>query len=108
MGYGICYIGGLRNNLPAIDRLLEIPEGVYPLYGLCVGIPREQPAARPRLPVRGVLCEDRYPDDEQILRAIDEYDDSAPGWAARMTRKFTEPRRTDLGPYYRAKGANFT
>ncbi len=74
----------------------------------CVGVPAEQPAARPRLPVRGVLFEDRYPDDEQILRAIDEYDDSAPGWAARMTRKFTEPRRTDIGPYYHAKGANFT
>jgi len=108
MGYGICYIGGLRNNLPAIDRLLEIPEGVYPLYGLCVGVPAEQPAARPRIPATGILFEDRYPEDVQILRVIDEYDASAPGWAQRMVGKFTEPRRTDVGRYYRAKGANFT
>ncbi len=108
MGYGICYIGGLRSNLPRIDRLLEIPEGVYPFYGLCVGAPAEQPAARPRLPARGVLFEDRYPDDEHILRIVDEYDPAAPGWAERMVRKFTEPRRTDIGPYYHAKGANFT
>ncbi len=37
MGYGICYIGGLRNQLSEVDRILKIPEGVYPLYGLCVG-----------------------------------------------------------------------
>ncbi|MHC4103283.1 MAG: nitroreductase family protein [Planctomycetota bacterium] len=106
MGYGICYIGGLRNNLPNIDRLLEIPDGIYPLYGLCVGTPAERPAARPRLPARGVLFEDRYPDDEYILRIVDEYDDKAPGWASRMAGKFAESRRTDVGPYYRAKGAN--
>ncbi len=108
MGYGICYIGGLRNNLPAIDRLLELPEGVYPLYGLCVGVAAEQPDARPRLPVHSVLFEDRYADDKDILRAVDEYDAAAPGWAQRMVRKFTEPRRTDVGPYYSGKGANLT
>ena len=107
MDYGICYIGGLRNNLPAIDRLLELPEGVYPLYGLCVGVPAEPPAARrPRLPAHSVLFEDRYPDDQDILPAVDEYDAAAPGWAQRMVRKFTEPRRTDIGPYYRDKGAD--
>ncbi len=107
MGYGICYIGGLRNNLPRIDRLLEIPEGVYPLYGLCVGVPAERPAARPRLDTGCVLFEDRYPSDEYILGLVDEYDATAPDWSAKMVRKFTEPRRTDIGPYYRAKGADF-
>ena len=108
MGYGICYIGGLRSNLPRIDQLLEIPEGVYPLYGLCVGVPRERPDARPRLDTECVLFEDRYPGDEHILQLVDEYDARAPDWAARMTRKFTKPRRTDVGAYYRAKGADFT
>ena len=107
MGYGICYIGGLRSNLPRIDRLLEIPEGIYPLYGLCVGVPAERPAERPRLNTECVLFEDRYPSDEHILRLADEYDARAPDWSARMVRKFTEPRRTDVGPYYRAKGADF-
>lgn len=108
MGYGVCYIGGLRNNLPGVDKLLEIPEGVYPLYGLCVGTAAEQPAARPRLPVRGVLFENRYPDDKRMLEIVDEYDHDASGWAARMAGKFAEPRRTELGSYYRAKGADFT
>ena len=105
LGYGICYIGGLRNNLPQIDRLLELPEGVYPLYGLCVGVPAEQPEHRGRLGIDAVLFENRYPDDNEILRLIDEYDDA---WSNRMADKFSEPRRTDLGPYYRGKGAEFS
>jgi FMN reductase (NADPH) len=52
MGYGICYIGGLRNDTECLDELLELPEGVYPLFGLCVGVPDESPSKRPRLPAR--------------------------------------------------------
>ena len=49
LGYGSCYIGGLRNQLAEVDRLLEVPEGVHPLYGLCVGRPAQDPLPRPRL-----------------------------------------------------------
>ena len=119
LGYAICYIGGLRNNLAEVDRLLEIPTGIYPFYGLCVGVPAEEPTPRPRLPVNGVLFEDRYPDDATILGLVDEYDstyraygrqrDGAPRlWSTLMTEKFAEPRRVDLGRFYRGKGANFT
>ncbi|VAX42237.1 hypothetical protein MNBD_PLANCTO03-1414, partial [hydrothermal vent metagenome] len=63
MGYGICYIGGIRNDLPRLDALLGLPEGVYPLYGLCVGTPAARdgatPLQRPRLPLEAVLMQDR-------------------------------------------------
>ncbi len=119
LGYGICYIGGLRNNLAEVDRLLEIPMGIYPLYGLCVGVPAEEPAPRPRLPVDGVLFEDRYPDDETILGLVDEYDRTHQSytrtgagatrpWPTLTAEKFTEPRRADLGRFYRGKGATLT
>ena len=39
MGYGICYVGALRNHLPEVDRLLELPPGVFPLYAMSVGVP---------------------------------------------------------------------
>jgi FMN reductase (NADPH) len=74
LGYGICYIGGLRNDLPAVDRLLELPGGVYPLFGLCVGVPEEQPIARPRLPIEAVLFDGRYPSDEAMVGLIAAYD----------------------------------
>ena len=46
MGYGACYIGGLRNDLDGVDDLLELPFGVLPLFGLTVGIPRDPSATR--------------------------------------------------------------
>lgn len=120
MGYGICCIGGLRNRLFDVDRLLDLPEGVYPLYGLCVGVAAEEPGPRPRLPVETVLFEGAYPDDEEILRAVDAYDDryrayltergaapdAARGWSEAMADRFSQPRREDIGPYYRSKGAD--
>ena len=70
LGYGICYIGGLRNHIAEVDRLLGLPTGVYPLYGLCVGVAAEQPMARPRLPLEAVYFEGRYPDDETMLQLL--------------------------------------
>jgi FMN reductase (NADPH) len=117
MGYGCCYIGGLRNHLPEVDRLLEIPEGVYPIYGLCVGVPDEDPSHRPRLPVEAVLSEGRYPSDEEVLAHLAAYDATYERylaergaeprtWSGIMARKFTAAQRPDLAGYYRSKGAS--
>lgn len=120
MGYGICFIGGLRISLNEVDALLNIPQGVYPLYGLCVGEPDQSPDPRPRLPLRSVLCENAYPSDDAVLEAIDAYDEDyraylrergAPAdkieaaWSGVMATKFSSPKRADVGPYYESKGA---
>lgn len=117
MGYGICYIGGLRNDTERLDELLELPEGVYPLFGMCVGVPDEAPSKRPRLPVDSVLFEERYPSDETVLEQLADYDEgyveylAARGvenpvaWSMQRARAYAEPKRTHLGPYYTRKGA---
>lgn len=33
---GGVYIGGLRNNIAAVSELLELPELVYPVFGMCI------------------------------------------------------------------------
>ena len=38
MGYGICYVGALRNRLPDVDALLKLPPGVFPLFAMSVGV----------------------------------------------------------------------
>lgn len=120
MGYGTCYIGGIRNDLPALDRVLGLPEGVYPVFGVCVGRAAESPAERPRLGAEGVVFDDAYPSDGAMLAAIDAYDaryraylrergaserqvDWA--WGRAMAEKFATPSREALGAYYRSKGA---
>ena len=60
LGLGICYIGGLRNEPAAVSELLELPEQVYPVFGLCLGTPAQDPGIKPRLPVDAVLMRERY------------------------------------------------
>ena len=119
MAYGICYIGGLRSDLERVDGLLRIPNGVYPLYGLCVGTPDEQPMARPRVAPEGVLFENGYPSDDEVMRHVGAYDevyerymrersDKAATWSTMMASKYTNASRIDVGPYYRSKGANLS
>ena len=117
MGYGTCYIGGLRNDLHAVNRVLSVPEGVYPLFGLCVGRPAEEPMERPRLGVDAVLLEEVYPGDEAMLGMIDEYDGryraylrergaaEVVGWSEAMAGKLGGVRRPELGSFYTGRGA---
>lgn len=115
-GYGTCFIGALRNRIAEVDRLLALPPHVYPLFGLCAGVPDEDPQPRPRLAVQAVWCVDRYPEEAELDAAIDEYDErmakyyaerGAAGrdWSGGIVRKFAEPRRTELAGFYRSKGA---
>lgn len=59
-GYGICYIGGIRNQPEAVSALLAIPDQVYPVFGMAIGVPAEANAVKPRLPVAAVLHENGY------------------------------------------------
>lgn len=41
MGLGICYIGGVRDAIIEITELLDLPDYVYPVFGIAVGHPIE-------------------------------------------------------------------
>lgn len=117
MGYGICYVGGLRNQLSEVRDLLSVPAGMYPLFGLCVGIPDQQPIPRPRLPVTAVWSKGRYPDRAEVVSALKDYDATyrdylvergAPraDWSHVQAKAHAAPRRTDLAAFYRSQGAH--
>lgn len=75
-GLGCTYIGGIRNNLPKLIELLEIPKGVYPVFGMVMGYPKENTdeAAKPRLPLDVVFKEGKYDTqgDEALIREYDQ------------------------------------
>lgn len=74
VGLGICYIGGLRNNPQEVSDLLELPRGVYPVFGLCLGYPDQDPEVKPRLPLPVILKQERYNEegDEEAISGYDE------------------------------------
>ena len=60
LGLGGVFIGSLRNDLPEIRDILNIPADVVPLFGLCLGYPDHDPGQRPRLPLSAILSENGY------------------------------------------------
>jgi nitroreductase len=74
LGLGICYIGAIRNDPQPVAELLDLPLHVYPVFGMCIGHPAQDPEVKPRLPVEVVLHEERYrPGGDR--EAIDRYDE---------------------------------
>jgi len=117
LGLGICYIGSIRNNLPEVIDLLELPRLVIPLTGITVGWPDVEPRLRPRLPLRAVLHWEKY-DIASEDGALREYDRAmvttginkgrqvpVPGkegemeeysWTEHSARRVSQPVRTGL------------
>jgi nitroreductase len=73
MGMGGVYIGGIRNDPQRVCDLLGIPDQAYPVFGMCLGWPAQDPPTKPRLPVDAVLYTDGYPQqhDTDMLAAYD-------------------------------------
>ncbi len=73
-GLGLCYIGGIRNNPEQISELLKLPKHVYPVFGMCIGYPDQDPEVKPRLPLSTVLKQDVYTEenDEAIVEQYDQ------------------------------------
>lgn len=74
LGMGICYIGGLRNSPAIVSEVLQLPENVYPVFGLCIGYPEQDPEVKPRLPINAVLMKNTY-DDSALAPNIASYDE---------------------------------
>ena len=72
-GLGAVFIGGIRNDPAQVAELLELPEQVIPVFGLCLGWPDAEPDLKPRLPVEVVLHTDKY-DASRCESDVDAYD----------------------------------
>lgn len=115
-GYGICYIGGVRNDIAAVSEVLELPEYVVPLFAMTVGVPAKKNEVKPRLPLAAILHENTYDDSEyeQQLRAYDdtmeEYyqvrssNQKDSQWTDVMARFFRRPRREHMKEFLEGKG----
>lgn len=62
LGYGITFVGALRNRVDEVCAELELPEWTFPLFGLAIGVPApDDPAdVKPRLGQDVVLHQETY------------------------------------------------
>ena len=90
MGLGICYIGGVRDGIIKISELLNIPEFVFPVFGIVVGYPNERNETKPRLPFEAIYHENHYNNNTKDI--IKQYDEVTKLYYA--TRKGTKRNHT--------------
>ncbi|WP_108124174.1 oxygen-insensitive NADPH nitroreductase [Saccharospirillum mangrovi] len=115
-GLGICYIGALRNNPADVAEVLELPHLTYPLFGLCLGYPDQNPEVKPRLPLSVVLKQERYSDagDVDALRDYDEtvrqYYQTRTGnprsqsWTEQISGMLQKEARPHMLPFLQSRG----
>lgn len=73
-GLGTVAIGGVRKHPQQVIELLELPPYVYPVSGLCIGYPAENPDVKPRLPQEAQLFENTY--NKDITTHIQAYNET--------------------------------
>ncbi|AJS60992.1 oxygen-insensitive NADPH nitroreductase [Paenibacillus sp. IHBB 10380] len=116
LGLGIVYIGGIRNQIAEVSELLGLPELVYPLFGMCIGYPEQEPGLRPRLPMKAVLHMNGY-SKEQSVEEAKAYDATTKQyllertngqndatWSQMMAKRLAEPTRMHMKDFLDSKG----
>ncbi len=116
IGYGICYIGGVRKKPEEISELLGLPDHVFPMFGLTIGIPLQRNEVKPRLPVTAVLHENTYHSEhyEEELKAynktMEHYysnrssNQKMDNWTRQMADFLVEQRRPHIKQFLAKKG----
>ncbi|MFN4089528.1 MAG: nitroreductase family protein [Alphaproteobacteria bacterium] len=121
-GLGCCAISAVRNHAQALGALLDLPDWVFPVAGLCLGWPAREGFISARLPLSLTVHTDRY-DDSDLAEEIDGYDRRrearhptppdqqrererygiapAYGWSEDKARQVSRTERDNFGPFVR-------
>jgi nitroreductase len=68
LGVGSCFLGAIPYYAKEIIQEYKLPQRVFPLVGLTMGYPADNPPVRPRYPLEFTLFENEYPQfDEATL-----------------------------------------
>ena len=126
-GLGCCPISSVRNHAQTVSDLLELPDWVFPVAGLCVGYPSEPGMITSRLPLDVTVHTDRF-NETDIAAKIDAYDRRRAarqqykkqrdverfgvaelyGWSEDKARQYAKPERADFGAFIRSKKFNLS
>lgn len=122
-GLGGCPISEIRNHVAPISEWLDLPQGVIPFAGFCLGWPDEPGQISPRLPLALTLHENAYT-ERNFDAEVEAYDvrreavqpykaQRAPerwgqaeryGWSEDKARQYADPHRADFGQFVRKSG----
>jgi len=125
---GCCPISVIRNQMETVAEELALPDGVFPVAGLCVGYPASQGHISMRLPAAVTVHTDTY-DDTRLNEHIEAYDRRRDtrhamtreqqrnpklfgyvdfyGWSEDKARQAAQPEGASFANYVKAHGFSF-
>ena len=74
MGLGTVYLGSILADPRATVKALELPELTFPIVGLLVGHPDQDPGQKPRMPLSVMTAKNTYPRVESYSETLADYD----------------------------------
>ena len=74
LGLGTTYLGSIIGDVRRVIKALRLPTRTYPILGLLVGHPAQDPQYKPRLPREIAVGTDSYPELDDHLDALTAYD----------------------------------
>ena len=119
MDLGICYIGGIRNDIEQVAQLLNLPAYTVPLFGLTVGVPQTKNQVKPRLLAKNQVSENTYDiegftdlsDYEAVSKtyyANRETNQQTSTWSSKNIEFFKHIRRPEIADFLKAQGFSLT
>jgi nitroreductase len=124
-GLGSCPLSEVRDRAGDLISMLALPDGVFPLAGLALGLPATDGRISLRFPYAVSVQRDTYSDapfetlaptyeaerdalegrPDELQRDVDRFGIVRPyGWAEDRTRQYSVPRRADWSEHIRAQG----
>jgi nitroreductase/FMN reductase [NAD(P)H] len=121
VGLGCCPISVIRDHAAKVSDILDLPDRVIPVAGMCAGWPNFPSRITPRLPLSVTLHENTFSENATAIEAYDQRRESvrpytsqrdvathgrsdAYGWSMDKARQYSTPQRADFGAFVRAKG----
>ncbi len=114
MGLGGVYVGAIRNEPQKVTEMLQLPAYVFPVFGMSLGYPAQDPGLKPRLPLPMVYMEEHYTYDGDLLK---EYDAAFEAylkerksntrdqtWSATVSQKLNKELRPHMKAYLQGQG----
>ncbi|TDG00844.1 oxygen-insensitive NADPH nitroreductase [Paenibacillus piri] len=116
LGLGVVFVGGIRNHPKEVSEVIGLPKFVYPVFGMCVGYPDQEPTQRPRLPLETVYHRETYSTDsyaqgiEAYNRSLAEFMRTRAGgtresdWSREMAKRLNSRQRTHMKSFLFEQG----
>lgn len=105
LGLGTNYLGNIHNDTAGVIKLLDLPQLTFPVVGMTLGWPNQEPQLKPRMPQKFRVMENGYQPQENWSEALADYDAEMTTYydlrnANRRVDSFTNQVRNRLVPQH--------